>query len=288
MKREWWILGVSALLAVGWSIAGRGAVGAQEAAAPTAGLTIAQCFEDMEYLHIINRLNPTGEQLAKAAEILETFELQRQQWEATRSQPAPQGLIEARAALLRGEAVAEGEGPELLGEQLSKQWELAEQAFWEARRQTLLQLKTLFTEEQLRAAARAQGPLRRVDNLMAELAISRGLPDKQWLQWQQKVVPELVAMIIDERPDTKAPFEVVSKFLEEARALSDEEFDAQKEALTWKLEQLVLPADFESEEGGAELSERLEWLLLERPRSATLFREAFKARQAAQTPPQAD
>ena len=282
-NRQWIAAALAfGLLVAGWIITGRRAVRAQEEATPAPQLTIEQCFEDMEYLRILNRIEPTPEQLGKAVEIISAFELQRQQREIMLSQSAPQTLIEARAALLRGEAgPSEGE-EELLGEDLTQQWALAEQALWQARQQTVEQLKTVFTEEQLRRFARAQGPLRRVDDLMAELAISRGLPDEQWLQWQQRVVPGLVELIIDRGPENvKAPFEVASKFLEEARALSDEEFSAQKDALTQKLEQLVLAADFEPEEEDAQPAERLVWFLLERPRSAIILKEMAQARGGA-------
>lgn len=280
-----WIAGalVFGVFAAGWLLTRAAPVGAQEEeATPTPQLTIEQCFDDMEYLRIVNRIEPTPDQLAKVVEIIDTLDLQRRQRETTLSQPAPQTLVEARAALLRGEAGGSEGREELLGEDLAQQWTLAEQALWQARQQTAEQLKTLFTEDQVRRFARGQGRLRQVDDLMAELAVSRGLADEQWLQWQQRVVPGLVEMMIGRDPQNiKAPFEVASKFLEDARGLSDEEFGAQKDALTQKLEQLVLPPDFESEREGENVAERLVWFLLERPRSATIIKEMAQARGGA-------
>lgn len=277
-----WIAGglLLALLVSGWIVVARGAARAQEAPAAAAQVTIQQCLEDMEYLRVINRINPTPEQLAKLSEIAAACDLQRKQAETTRSQPAPQPLLDARASLLKGESVPGRDDREVLGEEVGQQMALANQAFYQARQQAGEQVKAVITEQQVRAFARGEGPLRQVDQLMAELGVSRSLPDDQWIQWEQRVVPGMVEMIVRRDPKAaKAPFEVASRFLEDARALSDDEFNAQKDALTQKLEQTILPADFRTDVVPPEVANSLVWLLLERPRSAALLQEAAKARQ---------
>ena len=282
MFRNRWPLAVLlfGLLVATFAIAVRQAARAQEQPAAPAQLTIQQCMEDLDYLRTINRLDPTAEQLAKLVEALNACDLQRRQAETTRSQAAPQALVDVRAKAIRGEALPQGEAFDLLGEELARQFALSERSLDQARQQCSEQLKTIFTEQQLRRFGR-EGPLREVDDFMAELAVSRGLPDAGWVEWQQRAVPELARMIVARDPKNTKAFEVASKFLEDARALSDADFGAQKDPLTQKLEQLVLPADFKPETDTAEAARRLGWFLLERPRSAAILQEMLKARGGA-------
>jgi hypothetical protein len=271
------ILGVAFCLGA-WFLASQGPACAQEQpGAPP--LTIAQCWEDMEYLRTLNRLGFTAEQLAKAADIAAAYQLQSKQWEEGRARPAPQALLDARARLLRGETVSEEGGYGLLDEELAQQMALADQALYQAREQALTQLRALVTDVQVRRYVRSEGRLRRVDDLMDELAVSRSLAAPQWVEWQQRVIPGMVEMIVARDPqNATAPFEVASRFLEEARALSDADFAAQREALTRKLEQLVLPADYRPELEAEDAAGRLAWFLLERQGSPGLLQEAARAR----------